>query len=119
MHGAQSHHLVYTEGLCREGIPSRAPSFMAANPASVGLQLLGRCLTASLSGPSGVKCSAFCRHIDFLRGVAYMVVQITGGIFGSLLVAGLVPGSYIGEARSLGNSHEVCKVPLLQSAPCT
>lgn len=30
-----------------------------------------------------------------------MVVQIAGGIFGSLLVAGLVPGSYIGEAHLL------------------
>ena len=38
-----------------------------------------------------------------------MVVQITGGIFGSLLVAGLVPGTYVGEAQLLETSHMHCK----------
>ena len=47
-----------------------------------------------------------------------MVVQIFGGICGSLLVAGLVPGSYIGEAQLSRTSHMSCKVPLPQSAAC-
>ncbi len=48
-----------------------------------------------------------------------MVVQIAGGIFGSLLVAGLVPGSYIGEAHLSETNPLGYKVPLPQAAPCT
>lgn len=65
-------------------------------------------ITANISGghlnPAVTLATVFTGHISVLKGFAYIFMQICGACFGILMVAGLVPGSYIG----MGNSGTGC-----------
>lgn len=65
-------------------------------------------ITANISGghlnPAVTLAALVSRHISILRGFAYIICQIAGACFGSLLVAGLVPQAYVG----MGNSGIGC-----------
>ncbi|DBB02267.1 hypothetical protein WJX82_006919 [Trebouxia sp. C0006] len=65
-------------------------------------------ITANISGghlnPAVTLATIVTGHISFLKGLAYIFVQICGACFGMLMVAGLVPGSYVG----MGNNGTGC-----------
>ncbi|KAK9840175.1 hypothetical protein WJX74_004807 [Apatococcus lobatus] len=67
--------------------------------------------SANLSGghitPSVTIGTMVTGHIPVLKGLLYMFAQLTGSCFGILLIAGLVPGSYIG----MGNHGTGCFTP--------
>lgn len=64
--------------------------------------------TANVSGghitPTVTIATMITGHIQIIKGICYIVAQIVGSIFASLLIAGLVPGSYIG----MGNGGTGC-----------
>ncbi|KAK9856832.1 hypothetical protein WJX84_010082 [Apatococcus fuscideae] len=66
---------------------------------------------ANLSGghitPSVTIATMITGHIPILKGLMYMLAQVTGSIFGILLIAGLVPDAYIG----MGNHGVGCFTP--------
>lgn len=65
-------------------------------------------VTANISGghlnPAVTAATVITGHMPVLKGLAYILAQLSGACFGILLVAGLVPGVYIG----MGNSGVGC-----------
>ncbi|KAL3137469.1 hypothetical protein ABBQ38_004758 [Trebouxia sp. C0009 RCD-2024] len=65
-------------------------------------------ITANISGghlnPAVTLATIVTGHIGLIKGCAYMLCQICGACFGMLMVAGLVPGTYVG----MGNLGTGC-----------
>ncbi|DBB15366.1 TPA: hypothetical protein ACH3X3_003608 [Trebouxia sp. C0006] len=65
-------------------------------------------ITANISGghvnPAVTLAAMLTGHISIVKGLAFIIFQISGACLGTLMIAGLVPGSYVG----MGNHGTGC-----------
>lgn len=68
-------------------------------------------VAANISGghlnPSVTLSTVFCGFYPVLHAVLYIILQIAGGIFGSLLAVGLLPGTKIGMGKGGPGCFEI------------
>ncbi|KAL0039983.1 hypothetical protein WJX79_001515 [Trebouxia sp. C0005] len=90
--------------------PENPNVVLAALGNAAGITIAVYC-AANISGghitPSVTIGTMVTGHIGLLKGCAYMLAQVVGSVFGSLLIAGLIPDSYIG----MGNKGTGCFAP--------